>query len=65
MLMFYYQKFDYWPLCFYSELIIFHFLPSGKKINLEVKNVELKIADGTFKIGDIAELEIPNGPSIA
>ena len=33
----------------------------GKKINLEEKNVELKIANWTFEIGEIAELKIANG----
>ena len=32
-----------------------------KKINLEEKYVELKIANWTFKIGEIAELKIANG----
>ena len=34
-------------------------------MNLEEKNVELKIANWTFKIGEIAELKIANGQSIA
>ena len=50
--------------CVYSNcsLII---LPYGKKINLEEKNVELKIANWIFKIGEIAELKIANGQSLA
>ena len=34
-------------------------------MNLEEKNVELKIANWTFKIGEIAELKILNGKNIA
>ena len=34
-------------------------------MNLEEKNVELKIANWTFKIGEIAELKIANGQSLA
>ena len=40
-------------------------IPQGKKINLEEKNVELNIANWTFKIGEIAELKIANGQSLA
>ena len=36
-----------------------------EKTNLEEKNVELKIANWTFKIGEFAELKIANGQSIA
>ena len=36
-----------------------------KKINLEEKNVELKIPNWIFKIGETAELKIANGQSIA
>ena len=36
-----------------------------KKTNLEEKYVELKIANWTFKIGEIAELKIANGQSLA
>ena len=32
---------------------------------MEEKNVELKIANWTFKIGEIAELKIANGQSLA
>ena len=35
------------------------------KLNLEEKNVELKIANWTFEIGEIAELKIANGQGIA
>ena len=34
-------------------------------MNLEEKNVKLKIANWTSKIGEIAELKIANGQSIA
>ena len=40
-------------------------LPERKKINLEEKNVELKIPNWICEIGEIAELKTANGQSIA
>ena len=40
-------------------------LPKSKKIKLEVNNVEVKIANWTFKTGEIAELKNANGQSLA
>ena len=40
-------------------------LPKRKIIKLEENNVEVKIANWTFKIGEIAELKNANGQSLA
>ena len=40
-------------------------LPKRKIIKLKENNVEVKIANWTFKIGEIAELKNANGLSLA
>ena len=40
-------------------------LPKRKIIKLEENNVEVKIVNWTFKIGEIAELKNANGQSLA